>query len=220
MLSGLVLAKLTAPAMVVALSPVPMVVSLVLLVHHERPYVSSVAYVAGRLVSLGALTTASMHVPRLFDVLLSPGPSWADRAVMVVGAGVVALGVRLWWRGARTADRSLRDSKAGGVTPLVATSMGLFPMPANPKVPAAGAAVGTQIASARFTGASAVIAVAYYALLANSTVAAPILAYLVVGPGIEQRLERLRGWIQDRHRAITALTLVIVGIAVVLYGLS
>lgn len=214
------MAKLTAPAMVVALSPVPMVVSLVLLVHHERPYVSSVAYVAGRLVSLGVLTTAFMHVPRLFDVLLGPGPPWADWAVMVAGAVVVALGVRLWWRGARTAARSQWDSRVGRVTPLVATSMGLFPMLANPKVLAASAAVGTQIASARFTGASAVIAVAYYALLANSTVAAPILAYLVVGPDIDQRLERLRGWIQDRHRAITALTLVIVGIAVVLYGLS
>nr|WP_165607505.1 GAP family protein [Mycobacterium mantenii] len=206
--------------MVIALSPVPMVVSLVLLVHHERPYVSSIAYVAGRLASLGVLTTAFMHVPRLFDVLRSPGPPWADWAVMVAGAVVVALGVRVWWRRARTADASRWDSKVGRVTPLVAASMGLFPMLANPKVLAASAAVGTQIASARFTGASAVIAVAYYALLANSTVAAPILAYVVVGPGIDQRLERLRGWIQDRHRAITALTLVIVGIAVVLYGVS
>ncbi|WP_081389535.1 GAP family protein [Mycobacterium colombiense] len=72
----------------------------------------------------------------------------------------------------------------------------------------------------RFTGAGAVIAVAYYVLLANSTVAAPILAYFVVGPRIDSRLERLRRWIQDRHRAITARTLVIVGIAVVLYGVS
>lgn len=220
MLSGLVLARLTAPALVIAFSPVPVVVALVLLVHNERPYKSSVSYVLGRLVSLGALAAAFMHVPQLFDVLVGPAPPCADWAVTVGGVILVAVGVRLWWRGERAAGGRGWDGRAGTITPAVAAGMGMFPMLANPKVLAASAAVGTQIASVRFTGAGPVIAVAYYALLANLTVAAPILAYFVVGPRIDSRLERLRRWIQHRHRAITALTLVIVGIAVVLYGLS
>lgn len=219
MLSGLELARLTAPALVIALSPVPVVVALVLLVHNDRPYISSVSYVLGRLVSLGALATAFMHVPRLFDVLVGPAPPLADWAVTVGGVLLVAVGVRLWWRGGHPAGRGW-DGKVGRITPGVAAGMGMFPMLANPKVLAASAAVGTQVASVRFTGAGAAIAVAYYALLANSTVAAPILAYFVVGPRIDSRLEGLRRWIQARHRAITALALVIVGIAVVLYGLS
>ncbi|OBH63114.1 hypothetical protein A5685_01675 [Mycobacterium colombiense] len=219
MLSGLVSARLTTPALVIALSPVPVVVALVLLVHNERPYLSSVSYVLGRLVSLGALATAFMHVPRLFDVLVGPAPLWADWAVMVGGVILVAAGLRLWWRRGPTGGRGW-DGRVGAITPAAAAGIGMFPMLANPKVLAASAAVGTQIASVRFTGAGAVIAVAYYALLANSTVAAPILAYFVVGPRIDSRLERLRRWIQDRQRAITALTLVIVGIAVVLYGVS
>lgn len=219
MLSGPVFASLTAPAPVIALSPVPVVVALVLLVHNERPYLSSVSYVLGRLVSLTALATAFMHVPRLFDVLVGPAPPWADVAVTVGGVLLVAMGVRVWRRGSRRAGRGW-DDRVGAITPTVAAGMGMFPMLANPKVLAATAAVGTQIASVRFTGTGAAIAVAYYALLANSTVAAPILAYFVVGPRIDSRLERLRRWIQDRHRAITALALGIVGIAVVLYGLS
>ncbi|OBK70012.1 hypothetical protein A5653_11485 [Mycobacterium colombiense] len=219
MLSGLVLARLTTPALVIALSPVPVVVALVLLVHNERPYLSSVSYVLGRLLSLGALATAFMHVPRLFDVLVGPAPLWADWAVTVGGVILVAAGLRLWWRRGPTGGRGW-DGRVGAITPAAAAGTGMFPMLANPKVLAASAAVGTQIASVRFTGAGAVIAVAYYALLANSTVVAPILAYFVVGPRIDSRLERLRRWIQDRRRAITALTLVIVGIAVVLYGVS
>jgi hypothetical protein len=96
----------------------------------------------------------------------------------------------------------------------------MFPMLANPKVLAASAAVGLQITSAGLTGANAVVAVAYYAILANSTVAAPILAYVVFGPRIDPRLDRLRRWIQDRHRVLTAGTPVIAGTAVVLYGLA
>ncbi|WP_207544167.1 GAP family protein, partial [Mycobacterium alsense] len=67
---------------------------------------------------------------------------------------------------------------------------------------------------------SAVLGVVYFAIIANSTVAAPIVAYFIAGPRIERRLERLRHWIQDRHQALMALTLAIAGIAVVLYGLA
>lgn len=57
-------------------------------------------------------------------------------------------------------------------------------MLANPKVLAASAAVGTEIAAFRLTAVSAVAAVAYYAVLATSTVVAPVVAYSVVGPRI------------------------------------
>ncbi|ORB35578.1 GAP family protein, partial [Mycobacterium paraseoulense] len=97
-LSGLVWAKLTAPALVVALSPIPIVVSLVLLVHNDRPYSSSVAYLMGRLVSLTVLAAGFVQFPRLFDDLLGPAPAWADWAVMGVGAVLMAFGVWLWWR--------------------------------------------------------------------------------------------------------------------------
>lgn len=217
-LSGLVAARLTAPALVIALSPVPIAVSLLLLVHNDRPYTSSVAYLLGRLVSLATLTFAFMRVPRLFDVLLEPAPRWADWATMAGGVILVALGARLWWLRRRSAGPAGWEGSVGTITPVAAAGIGLFPMLANPKVLAASAAVGAALAP--FSGASAVTAVAYYAILANSTVAAPILAYVVVGPRIDPRLERLRHWIQRRHREIMAVTLVIVGIAGVLYGLA
>ncbi|WP_396878700.1 hypothetical protein [Mycobacterium sp. SMC-2] len=78
-------------------------------------------------------------------------------------------------------DRPGWDRGVGRITPTVAVAIGMFPMLANPKVLAASAAVGTEIATVRLTTVSAGMAVAYYAVLANSTVAAPILAYLVVG---------------------------------------
>lgn len=218
MLSSLMLAKLTAPAIVVALSPIPIVVSLVLLVHHERPYVSSIAYVGGRLVSLAALTTAFMVVPGLFDGLRGPGPPWADWVVMGAGAAIAAWGLWLWW--GRPVGEPRSDPAVGRATPVVALSLGLFPVLANPKVLAATAAVGTQLAAAHCAGTNAMIAVAYFTLLANATAAAPIVAYRVGGPGIEQRLERIRRWIHGRQRAITTLTLVTAGVAVVLYGAS
>ncbi|PBA23872.1 hypothetical protein BB737_26985 [Mycobacterium avium subsp. hominissuis] len=219
-LSGLVLAKLSAPALVVAVSPVPIVVSLVLLIHNDRPYSSSVAYLLGRLVSLTVLTTAFMRAPRLFDDLVGPAPPWGDWVVIGVGAALVAFGAWLWWRRAHGTGRPGWDGGVGTITPAAAAAIGMLPMLANPKVLAASAAVGTQIATSRLTALSAVVAVAYYAVLATSTVAAPVVAYFVVGPRIDPHLERIRCWIQDRHRALAAITVALVGFAVVLYGFS
>lgn len=219
-LSALVLAKLAAPAFVVALSPIPVVVALVLLIHNDRPHSSSLAYVVGRLIALTTLTAAFMRIPRLFDGLRGPAPAWTDWLVVAAGAALVLLGARLWWRRAHATNESGWDGRVGRITPAVAAAIGMFPMLANPKVLAASAAAGTEIAAVRLTVVGAVAAVAFYAAVATSTVAAPVLAYFVVGPRIDPQLERIRRWIQDRRQAMSAMTLVVGGVAVALYGLA
>lgn len=213
------LAKLAAPALAVALSPVPIVVAVVLLIHNDRPHRSSIAYLLGRLLALTALTTVFIRVPRLFDGLRGPAPPWTDWVVMASGAALVALGAWLWRRPGRVAGNPAWD-RVGRITPPVAAAIGMFPMLGNVKVLAASAAAGTQIAAVPLTVVGAGAAVAYYAVLASSTVAAPILAYLVVGSRIDPQLERIRRWIEHHHRTMTAATLVVVGVAVGLYGLA
>lgn len=219
-LSGLMLAKLAAPAFAVALSPIPIVVALVLLIHNDRPHSSSIAYLAGRLISLTATTAAFMRVPRLFDHLQGPAPAWSDWLVVAAGAALVLLGARLWWRRSNAATESDWEGRVGRITPAIAAAIGMFPMLANPKVLAASAAAGTQIATVRLTSVGAVTAIVFYAALASSTVAAPVLAYVVVGPRIDPQLDRIRRWIRDRRHAMTALALVFGGVAVALYGLA
>ncbi|WP_407685826.1 GAP family protein [Mycobacterium sp. HUMS_1102779] len=218
--SGLLVAKLAAPALVVALSPVPVVLALVLLVHNDRPRSSSIAYLLGRLLSLTGLTVASMRIPRVFDGLRGPAPPWTDWLVVAAGAALVAFGAWVWRRRAAAADEAGWDSRAGRITPAVAAAIGTFPMLANPKVLAASAAAGTQIAAGRLPVLGAAAAVACYAALATSTVAAPVLAYVVAGPRIDRRLEQIRRWIQRRRHAMTATTLVAGGCALVLYGFA
>lgn len=208
------------PALVVALSPVPVVVVLVLLVHNDRPYSSSVAYVLGRSVSLAALTTAFAYVPELLGILAGRWPRWADWVVVGAGAALVVLGVRLWRRRPWGMDGAGWEGRVGRISPMVAVAIGVFPMLANPKVLAASAAAGAEIASVRLTVLGTVTAIVLYAALANSTVAAPVLAYLVVGPRIDPLLDHVREWIQARRDRVTALVLVFVGGVVMVYGFT
>jgi hypothetical protein len=220
-LTGLVLAKLTAAALVVALSPIPVVVALVLLVHNDRPHWSSLAYLFGRVISLAALTAVFIRVPRLFDGLKGPAPAWTSWLVVAAGAAFVVLGARLWRRRrAAAAKRSQWEHRVGRISPLAAASIGIFPMWTNPKILAASAAAGTEIATVRLTAVGAAVAVVFYAALASAFVAAPVLAYLAVGPRIDPHLERIRRWLAHRRHAMTASTLVVVGLATVLYGMA
>lgn len=214
------LARLAAPALMVALSPVPIVVALVLLVHNDRPHSSSLAYLLGRVISVAALTTAFVRAPGLLRGLMGPAPLWADWLVIAAGAALMALGARAWWRRYGPADQPAWEGRIGRITPTVAAAIGIFPMLANPKVLAASAAAGAEIATVPVTAAGAVAAIAYYAALANSTVAAPVLVYLVAGSRIDPHLDRIRRWIQARRRAMTAAALVVLGFAVLLYGFS
>lgn len=219
-ISGLALAKLTSAALVVSLSPVPIVVALVLLIHNERPRSSSIAYLLGRIVSLVVLTTVFFNAPRLFDGFKGSAPAWADWAVIATGVAFVILGTRLWRQRTTAVNGSRWDSRASKFTPTVCAAIGMFPVLANPKVLAASAAAGIEISTLRLTTIDAAAAVAYYAVLANSAVAAPILAYLAIGSRLDPKLERIRQWLHKRHRAMTAMLLILMGAAVALYGFS
>jgi Sap, sulfolipid-1-addressing protein len=79
---------------------------------------------------------------------------------------------------------------------------------------AAGLIIGTASAGARMW-----IAVAFYTVLAGSTVIAPILGYVIVGERVDSQLERVRDWMQRRHAAVTADTLLVVGVVLACTGL-
>lgn len=216
-ISGL---TLTACALVIALSsPVPVVVTLVLLVHNDRPHSSSIGYLSGRVVTLCAITTASMHVPRLLTGLQGPAPAWTSWAIITAGALRVTLGVRQWRQRGRTDRPPSWEDNVARMGPKTSAAAGIF-TGLNAKVLAVSAAVGTHVGALHSTVLGAAGMVAYYAVLANSTVAAPILAYLIAGPRIDPPLKRFRRWMRIQRRALTATVLVIVGCGVTLYGIA
>ena len=207
-------------ALVIALSsPVPVVVTLVLLVHNDRPRSSSIAYLSGRVVALSAIATVSMQVPRLLARLDGTKPAWTSWVIIAAGALLVMLGVRQWRQRGKTVRTPSWEDNVARMGPKTSAALGIF-TGLNTKVLAVSAAVGAQIGVLHSTILGAVCMVAYYAVLANSTVAAPILAYLIARPRIDPLLKRLRHWMQIQHRALTATVLVIVGCAVTLYGIA
>lgn len=213
------LAKLMAPALAMALSPIPVVIALVLLVHNDRPRASSIAYFLGRATALTASALAITGISSLYDGAHTHLPRWTDLVLAAIGAALIIAGIRTW-RQRDTATANPRwHRQVGGIRPLTSAAIGLLPPLVNPKVVAASVAAGTQITALTST-AGATAALACYVAVATSTIAAPIVIYLLAGSRIDPKLERLRGWIAHRHNVTTAVTLVVIGLAVLICGLA
>jgi hypothetical protein len=214
---GVVLGQLVGPATVVAVSPFSIVAAIFLVLHTNRPVPNGLAFLAGRLVGLAAGTAAFMQAPRLLR--------WLNRPIsppVLVGLGAILLVFAVWaWVGRnRMTEEPAWLNTISRIRPAGAAALGCLFVLTNPKMLAANAAAGVLIGAGGFGVAGASGAIAYYSILASSTVAVPVFAYLAVGQRSEPQLTRFRRWLHRRSGAVTAAILLVVGVALILSGLG
>ncbi|MDF2829945.1 MAG: hypothetical protein K0R01_3228, partial [Mycobacterium sp.] len=65
----------------------------------------------------------------------------------------------------------------------------------------------------------AYVGVAYFVAVAASTVALPILAYVVSGDRLRDPLSRLKDWMERQHALLVAIILVVIGVMVLYKGI-
>lgn len=211
-----VFGALLAPALVVAVSPFSIVVAALVLLHTNRPRSNGVAFLVGRLLALAVVTVVFDQAPRLLGGFNRPIPPWL---LATLGAVLFAAGVWLWVKRDRFPTDPRWLARLSDLGPVGAAVIGGLLVLSNPKMLAASAAAGLVVGTSTLTPIGAGLAVAYYCLAASSTVAAPVLLYLVVGARYDAQLTRLKDWI-DRHNAgIGAVVMIVVGVALLALAL-
>jgi threonine/homoserine/homoserine lactone efflux protein len=105
------------------------------------------------------------------------------------------------------------------MTPVGAAAIGFGLILVNPKVLVMNAAAGLAIGTAGWGVAGTWLAVAYYTVLAGSTVLIPILAYAIAGQRVDHQLVRLKQWMERQHAALMAGFLAVVGLLLVYTGI-
>lgn len=220
---GSLLGEVTALAMVVALSPFSVLPAIALVVHSERPRPTGMAFICGWLAGKAAITLLFVQVPRLLHGLQGTPPHWT--AWLRVAAGLLFVAAGIWyWRKHRREPVASVDApqwldRIKRITPVGAAAAGASLTVVNPKVVLMCAAAGFAIGTAGLSTLGTTAAVSYFTLLAGSTAAVPILAYLVWSHRVDRLLERLRDWMQRRQVAITVVVLLILGVALLFNGI-
>ncbi|MDV3129508.1 GAP family protein [Mycobacterium sp. 21AC1] len=214
---GSVLTELIPLALVVALSPLS-IIPAVLVLHTPRPRPTGLAFLAGWLLGMAALTTIFLEVSNLLGRLDKP-PTWASWLRIVIGTALIVFGIYRWLTRAKSEHSPGWMQKLSTLTPPRAAAAGAVLTVLNPKVLFICAAAGLAIGTAGIGQPGVWLAVIYYVVAAGSTVALPILAYAVSGDRLTAALTRLKDWMEENHAVLVAGILVVIGLLVLYKGI-
>jgi len=202
---------------VVAFSPLS-IIPAVQVLHTPRPKPTSLAFLAGWIFGLAALTAIFVEVSSLLGGL-NKAPTWASWLRVVIGIALVVFGVFRWLTRKRSAHSPGWMKKITSATPGRAAVIAAMLVVANPKVLFICAAAGLAIGTAGLGASGAWISVAFYVLIAASSVAIPVLAYAVAGEQLDSPLARLKEWMEGHNASLVAAILIIIGLLVLYKGI-
>jgi Sap, sulfolipid-1-addressing protein len=118
---GSELTELIPLALVVAVSPLS-IIPAVLVLHTPRPKPTGLAYLAGWIFGLAALTAIFIEVSSLLGGL-DKAPTWASWLRIVIGIALIVFGVFRWLTRKRSAHSPAWMKKITGATPARAAAI-------------------------------------------------------------------------------------------------
>ncbi|MCH9722765.1 MAG: GAP family protein [Actinomycetia bacterium] len=208
------LTELVPLALIIALSPLSIIPG-ILMLHTPRPRPTSIAFLVGWTLGILVITGGFVRGSELAGSL-SNSPAWAPYVRIVLGSALIAFGIYRWLGRNRSAHNPKWLASMTSIGPGRAFVTGLGLTVANVKVFLMCVAAGLAIGTAALGRSQAWTSVVLFTVVAASTVALPVLAYLVAGNRLDAPLDKLKRWMEDNHAALVGVILVVIG-AMVLY---
>ena len=213
-----VLTEIVPLGIAVAASPFP-IVPAILLLFTPQAKASGLSFLGGWVLGILLSTSAFVALATVIERLDEP-PAWASWARIGLGTALVVLGVRQWLtRHAKTGQPAWMQS-IDEQDPAGALRLGLILSAANPKVLLLTAAAGLAIGAAGLGTSSAAAATLVFTVIAASTVAIPVLSYVVLGDRVLGPLGKARTWLQKHNAAVMAVVITAIGLVLVTKGLN
>ncbi|MCV7215067.1 GAP family protein [Mycobacterium crocinum] len=214
---GSELTELIPLALVITLSPLTIIPG-ILMLHTPAPRPTSLAFLTGWVLGIGGLTAAFVLVSNALGGL-NKQPTWAPYVRIVIGAALIAFGLYRWFTRKRSEHTPKWLTSMTSIRPPRAFVTAIVLVVVNPKVLFMCAAAGLAIGSAGLGTTGAWTADAVFTAVAASSVALPVLAYLVAGERLDEPLTKLKDWMEAQHATLVAVILVVIGVMVLYKGI-
>ena len=214
---GSLLGALIPLGLVIALSPIT-VIPAVLVLQAPRPRPTGLAFLAGWVLGLAALTAASVAASGLLGGLHKSPPTWASWLRVVLGTVLILFGIYRWLTRHRQTESPAWMRSFATITPARAGVTGAALAVIRPDVLLICVPAGLAIGGSARDVADDWIAAAFFVAIAASTVAIPILAYAAAGHRLDDTMARLKDWMDKRNNELLAAILVVIGLMVLYNG--
>jgi hypothetical protein len=214
---GSVLGALIPLGLVIALSPIT-VIPAVLVLQAPRPRPSGLAFLAGWVLGLAALTALSVVASGVLGGLHKSPPAWASWLRVILGAALILFGIYRWLTRHRHTESPAWMRSFASITPARAGVTGAVLVVIRPDVLFICVPAGLAIGGSGLDVADDWMAAAFFVAIAASTVAIPILAYAAAGHRLDDAMARLKGWMDKNNAALMSAILVVIGLMVLYNG--
>jgi len=205
----------------VAISPIPITAVILMLLSRQAARTST-GFLAGWVAGIVVVTVVVLMLVGQAGNTSTGKPSTVSSVLkLVAGVLLLVMAVRQWRERPKPGEAIQMPKWMSAVDSFTfgkALGLGFVLSGVNPKNLLMCLGAGSTIGAAHLSGGGDVAAVAVFTLIAASTVAIPVLAYLTARSKMAGPLDRLRGWLTQNNATVMAVLLVVIG--VVLLGNS
>lgn len=220
---GSVIGDILPVALGVAISPVPIIaVILMLLSPHART--TSLGFLVGWVAGIAVLVT-------LVTVLVNPAASgdeqnpstWVAWVEIVLGLAAALVGVRQW-RGRPTGDEPAAlpgwMASIDSMTAVRALGLAAVLAAVNPKNLTLCLAGGVSIGGGELSAGETTVAVVVFVVIASSTVVVPVLGYLSAQSRMAGPLDELKTWLTHNNAVVMSVLMLVLGVVILGKGVG
>ena len=219
-----VLGDLLPLALGVAISPVPIIATILMLLAPQARGTSIgflAGWVAGIVVATALFTIIASSAG--LDDGSSDSSTTSSWIKVVLGVLLLLFAVRQWRRRPRPGEEAPLPKWMAAIdtfTPVKAIGLGFLLSAINPKNLLMCIAAGSAIGGDDLSAGEAVVAIAVFTVIAASTVALPVLGFLLAHERMRRPLDELRTWLQANNVAVMSVLLLVIGVVLLGQGIG
>ncbi len=207
----------------VALSPLP-IIAVILMLVTARARVNGPAFIVGWLVGLAIVGAVVLAIAGPTGASSGGQPAvWVSILKLLLGIGSLLIALRQWRGRPRGEDDPPAPKWMGAVeafTPLKATGAGALLSGLNPKNLLLAVSAAASIAATGVSGGQQVVAYAIFAIIGTIGVAIPVVIYFAMGDRAGPLLEKLKQWMAHNNAVIMAVLMLVIGAKLIGDGLA
>ena len=220
---GEVIGAVLPSALGVAISPVP-IIAVILMLLAPRARAASVAFLLGWVVGVTVVVVVVTLVVDPVDSSEPDDPSTFSSVLkLVLGALFLLLALRSWRSRPRAGQAPEMPSWMSAITDFNATEalgLGLLLSAVNPKNLVMCIAAGAAIGGAAEDTSEAVVAIVVFVVIASASIAVPVIGFLLAQERMRQPLDELRQWLTAHNSIVMTVLLLVLGVASIGKGIA
>ena len=210
-------------ALGIAISPIPIIAAILMLLSPKARGTSVgflIGWVLGIVVAISVFTALSSVLPEKDADASQPIAGWIKIAL---GMLLLLMAIKQWRSRPAPGEAAALPKWMSAIDTMTAGRgliLGFLLSAVNPKNLLMAASAGVIVGDSDLSGGEIVLAVGIFVLLAASTVAIPVIAYLLASSKMAAPLESLRVWLVHNNATVMAVLLLVIGVVMIGKGIG